>query len=169
MAGSLDQGDAIRSRQWCWNYQGTFNQRALRKGVHISDILQTANWSKDSTFKHFTTDPSQMMAMPLKCWIDCVIFVIVLEIGCFKTWTNFFQYMVTVRIYGNHSLWQCVLMDWKILLCGILVNTNSIPNHMQVSQCTQEFPNLQLKLQNLLMPDSLLCMLVRFLFLAYSL
>jgi len=30
---------------------------ALRKGVHISDILQTADWSKDSTFKRFYHRP----------------------------------------------------------------------------------------------------------------
>jgi len=30
---------------------------ALRKVVHISDILQTADWSKDSTFKWFDFRP----------------------------------------------------------------------------------------------------------------
>ena len=30
---------------------------AFRKGVHISDILQTADWPKDSTFKRFYYRP----------------------------------------------------------------------------------------------------------------
>jgi len=37
--------------------RGASSSAALRKGVHISDILQTADWSKDSTFKRFYYRP----------------------------------------------------------------------------------------------------------------
>jgi len=37
--------------------RGTSSSAALRKGVHIGDILQTADWSKDSTFKRFYYRP----------------------------------------------------------------------------------------------------------------
>jgi len=37
--------------------RGASSSAALRKGVHISDILQTADWSKDSTFKWFYYRP----------------------------------------------------------------------------------------------------------------
>lgn len=37
--------------------RGASSSAALRKGVHISDILRTADWSKDSTFKRFYYRP----------------------------------------------------------------------------------------------------------------
>ena len=37
--------------------RGASSSAALRNDVHISDILQTADWSKDSTFKQFYHRP----------------------------------------------------------------------------------------------------------------
>lgn len=33
--------------------RGASTSAALKKGVHLSDILNTADWSKESTFKKF--------------------------------------------------------------------------------------------------------------------
>jgi len=42
-----------------YSVRGTSTSAALKKGLHIKDILGTADWSQESTFRKFYCRPLQ--------------------------------------------------------------------------------------------------------------
>ena len=51
--------------------RGTTTSAALDKGVHISDILSKADWSRESTFQRFYYIPSMRVQLLKEClWSD---------------------------------------------------------------------------------------------------
>ena len=73
--------------------RGASSSAAMRKEVHISDILQTADWSKDSTLKRFYYRPVADDSYAVKVLSSRFFSVIVLNS---TPWCNGYCYTIVL-------------------------------------------------------------------------